>query len=333
MVCLLILGYLHAEAGHTLPAHWIPTGGKVAVVLPGPSTTLKHYRIDETGLYLYDEHAHALDSKSSRTFQVYVWRKGQGPDMRVRLTSDTLDPSSGWVEYGANGVLFARGKTLGFMANGDTVHLIPDFSLTAKVDGKPVFIRNGLATLARSSYDFIRGVTPGVYPYPRSKPFTPGERLLLVHGGESRSFRIPVELGTVRGFDNHIDWGHRRFFVAADGPGRAGLVEIRLVRKGVSVTRHAIPPNLGTTNWHMPFGAVRLADGEICMPVDRRAGSRDAVKGLTKAFGTLVYNTISHRWRLYDGLILYGASQSGRFVAYGSVEEPVMRVARISSKG
>lgn len=316
---MIAIGVLFALQ-HRLPPGWTSVGRLALRVETRAGVTLKHFGVDDSGRYLYAQSGDVFDTVTGRHHELTIYGRGWVPNEEMRLVLDKSLRFPDWLGCPLGAVCMERAGVFWVKSLGTTKYGFRPGTFAARINGPSV-------KLSKWKQSLIDRRINAAFLEP------PAREVKLASGGHTMDLRVLCESSQIvlHGIssygipiNNAVDSKHRKVYLASTNP--RGLIELHWGSKPVSV-QLPLPASFGP-RWEPSFDSTVLADGSICCP-EQISKKKARFPGMSSDFATAIVDGSHRAWSLWDGLIFYGASYNGRYVAYGWAQDTSARIARV----
>jgi hypothetical protein len=318
MIISLLLATLPArwsDLGRTVPYPLIDGGVPVAERLRR-GLEVPHCCVSEDGRLIFNRYGVGVDSKTGKKLSIRLY--GARPSSGVqfaKLTWGNAPPPSGWIEQGIVDVFLVRGNEVALDSDGSNMGGLTGFRFVGKIGGPQIAPSDGESTF-RSS-----GIDVGLRPKPGF--------LTVTKGFKTVEMKLPGGFDFAQLLVNGVDWKSGHVYAFAHGQ-KNGLVVFGLAGSKIVSSSYPLPPTLNLTEYPFPKQTTVLADGSVCGIVfaPKPTGEGPPVSWRC---ATVILDKDRRGWKLYPGLVFYGASHNGRYVAYGWDTQGTSHIARVGT--
>ena len=312
-----------------LPDDWHDLGLKIGPLSSaGPFTflsknregdLLEHYCISDEGKRLYAANGVGVDvhTGSKLSIRLYV-REGKGHHVLQRLRWGASPAPPGWEQQDIDQIFAVIGRKVALYAPSFSIGWPPSSWLVASVEGPAVEWE------VQDDRKFQN--------HPLIAQRDEGGFFLTRLEGRILKVKLPHGVSDLTELFGSPRSSSAAVYVNSEGPVDRGLLVISSDRGRPAFKAYPLPSALGGAIFRrLPDSSTVLSNGDVFCPLPRKdVGS--AISAMREKDATLVFSSKRKSWKLYDGLVFYGSSHNGRFVAYGWVKEPFIRMAQIRTK-
>ena len=321
-----MIPYLLILAKSTLlPGAWLVFGSTMP--LPGDlnPTSAGYCRVDASGKYFYTRNAQvSLATGRSKQYAVELSFRAADHLQEFRLEWAD-DRSRGWEETGFADLYYARDDVLGGRIEQSSINGL-------RRAGTVMSILGGPPTPYDEKFDtLLKPDLSWKVPYPglnNSSDYAKGAPA-FIHGTTPDRYPLPREFYLAQPVVNGVIWEKKMAYLLMSlTPGAVNtLYSVDFHGKKPAARKlPRMPSDILAVANGSPQNA--LVDGSIC---DTRDAFSPATrpKRMKHRYATLIYTPSEHKWKLYDGLLVWGSSHDGRFVAFSLPPWSSFQVAKV----
>jgi len=303
----------------------LPPGWKV-VAQPFPLPTdlqpwMSGYcKVDSTGRFFYTRD-HQIDVRTGRSREYGVFMAFREPGRVQEFQLCWMDQApKGWELSGFRYIFYAKGETLGGM--------IPESSIGGLRRGGTLFsaIGGGPHQYDEGLLPFLQSGVAWKVPYygiPHSEMFA-GSGPAILCGNPPVRVPLPKSAEFAVPLPNGILWDKKVAYVIWQG--KWSVMDFH--------GKHVTYRGLTSDGWVAKGAPTEvpnvLVDGTICVTLNA-SNIKVRPKGMTSDIGTEIWVPSKRRWSYFDGILLWGTSHDGRFVAFSMYPEKQIRIATVGA--